>query len=386
MGEPNKYSTVSLIKDFPLWKKLDSKRSFVSLEFEITPRCNNNCTHCYINVPPGDKKEREKELKLSEIEKIANEAIDLGVYSCLITGGEPLLRKDFTDIYLLLKKKGFLVSVFTNATLINEKHINLFKKYLPRNLEVSVYGVTEKTYEKISRIPGTFKAFIHGINLLNENGIKVRFKAMALRSNIHELSEISKFCRERTKDYFRFDPQLHLRFDRNEERNRQIMGERLTAEEIATIEQADSERSEFLIENSEKYIYNKLLREENNNLFSCGIGNRSLTVGADGFIRGCSSLYHKDMIYDWRKGSLKDAWMNFFPSLLNIKTGNRKIIEKCRNCNIVNLCMSCPANIYLETGDPDSFVDYFCEVAHKRAEKLSSSIKFKEIKEFKNDR
>lgn len=380
------YAKVSPVKDFPLWKKLDSKRSLISLEFEITSRCNNNCTHCYINIPAGDMASRTNELSIAEIDKISNEAVDLGAYTALLTGGEPLLRPDFPEIFMLLKKKGFIVSVFTNATLINQKYINLFKKYPPRNLEVSVYGITEKTYEKISRVPGTFNAFMRGVDLLIKNRIKVRFKAMALRSNVHEITEISKFCRERTKDYFRFDPQLHLRYDRNKERNREIKAERLTAEEISRIEQADSERSEFLIENRKKYIYDKILRAENSNLFSCGIGNGSLTVGANGFLRGCSSLFKKDLLYDWRKGNLKNAWEFFFPSLLNLKTMNRKIMEKCRTCNIVNLCMSCPAHNYLETGDPEAFVDYFCEVAHSRAEKLASSIKFREIKEFNNDK
>jgi len=381
MGEPENYTTVHPVNEFALWKKLNSKRSLSSLEFEITPRCNNNCSHCYINLPAGDKISISKELSFEEIDRISDEAIEMGVYAVLITGGEPLLRPDFKDIFMLLKKKGFLVSVFTNATLINQKIIDMFKKYPPRNIEVSVYGVTRETYESISRVPGTFKAFIKGVDLLIQNKIPVRFKAMALRSNVHELNEISAFCRDRTKDYFRFDPQLHLRYDRDTKRNGEIQKERLTAEEISRIEQSDDERSQFLIENREKYIFDKILRLENSNLFSCGVGNGSLTIGYEGMIRGCSSLYHKDMIYNWREGSLKDAWDKFFPSILGLKTKNKLIMEKCRNCNIVNLCMSCPAHNYLETGDPDSFVEYFCNIAHSRAEKLKNVLDNKENKE-----
>jgi len=83
--------------------------------------------------------------------RIGREAVELGAFWCLITGGEPLLRKDFADIYLCLKNKGLLVSVFTNATLLNRDHIELFKKYPPRDIEVSVYGVTPETYESVTR-------------------------------------------------------------------------------------------------------------------------------------------------------------------------------------------------------------------------------------------
>ncbi len=138
------------------------------------------------------------------------------------------MREDFSDIYMALKRKGLLVSVFTNAVLVNEKHIQLFKKYPPRDIEVSVYGVTKETYEKVARIPGSFDAFMRGLDLLMDNGVRVRFKAMALRSNIHEMPEIARFCRDKTKDYFRFDPFLHLRFDGDPARNDDIRSERLS--------------------------------------------------------------------------------------------------------------------------------------------------------------
>ena len=190
---------------FSLWEKMGNKRVLSAFEMEVTARCNNNCVHCYINLPAGDRGAKDKELSLEEIKEIVDEAVSLGALWCLITGGEPLLREDFFRIYLYLKKKGLLASVFTNATLITEEHVRLFKKYPLRDVEVSVYGVTEETYERVTRTPGSFAAFIRGLTLLMGNGIKVRLKAMVMRSNVHEFPEIIHFCREKTKDYFRFD-------------------------------------------------------------------------------------------------------------------------------------------------------------------------------------
>jgi MoaA/NifB/PqqE/SkfB family radical SAM enzyme len=231
MKEYVKLKKVGLLPRIPLEGILD-----------LTYRCNNNCRHCYINLPARDKLAKNNELSVEEIKKIGQEAVSLGAIWCLVTGGEPLLRDDFFDIYLGLKRMGLLVSVFTNATLITKKHIHFFKKYPPRDIEVSVYGVTKKTYERITRKSGSFAAFMRGLDLLLSSGVKVRLKAMALRSNFHELPDIAHFCREKTKDYFRFDPFLHLRFDRNALRNKDIRAERLLPEEIVALECSDPER------------------------------------------------------------------------------------------------------------------------------------------------
>ena len=106
------------IQEFHLWEKMRNRKSPVSFSLELTARCNNNCRHCYINLPVGDKAAKEEELSFEEIKGIADEAISLGAIWCLLTGGEPLLREDFFDIYLYLKRKGLLVQVFTNAVLI----------------------------------------------------------------------------------------------------------------------------------------------------------------------------------------------------------------------------------------------------------------------------
>ena len=178
------------LPEAPIWQKLAGRKGrLLAMNLEVTARCNNNCRHCYINVPANNQDAKKKELSFEKIKDIADQACSLEALWCLITGGEPLLRNDFEEIYIYLKKKGMLVSVFTNATLIKKSHIDLFKKWPPRNIEVTVYGVTEKTYERITRKPGSFKAFMRGLNLLLDSGIPVDLKAMAIRSNIEELEQ-----------------------------------------------------------------------------------------------------------------------------------------------------------------------------------------------------
>ena len=361
------------LPDFSLWERIKNKRGLISFDLEATARCNNNCRHCYINLAVDNKQAKAAELSFTEIKKIIDQSSELGALWCLITGGEPLLREDFFDIYLYIKKKGLLVSVFTNATLINEKHIKLFKKYPPRDIEITVYGVTEETYERVTRIPGSFNAFMRGLNLLLENGINVRLKAMALRSNVQELPQIAAFCRARTKDYFRFDPFLHLRFDKNSKRNQEIKSERLCAEEIVAIERADNERFSVLEKGCAKLIMPEAEHINCHHLFHCGTGNGSFTVSSDGYFRLCSSLWQEDCVYDLKKGNLKEAWENFVPCVRDMCSDRKEFLQKCRKCPIINLCIWCPAHAHLETGHLDEPVDYFCQVAHARVKAFGSS-------------
>ena len=356
------------IQELTLWDKMKGKRALFSFDLEICARCNNDCRHCYINLPAKDRAAEARELSPVEISRIADEAVALGAVWCLITGGEPLLRDDFCDVYLALRRKGLLVSVFTNATLITEEHISLFKKYPPRDIEVTVYGVTRDTYEAVTRRPGSFNRFMRGLNRLLESGVRVRLKAMAIQSNLHEQAAIAEFCRARTKDFYRFDPQLHLRFDRDPVRNAEIRSERLTPEQVVLLERADEERMNTMKDHCGTLINDEFTHNGDDYLFGCGAGNGSFTVGFDGTFRLCSSLWAPGTTYNLRQGSLRAACEGLVPRVRAMRTENKALLKGCNSCPYINLCMWCPAHAYLETGDMEGEVKYFCDVAHARAE------------------
>jgi radical SAM protein with 4Fe4S-binding SPASM domain len=322
-------------------------------------------------LPANDTEVHQRELTPREIAGIADQAAAMGAIWVLLSGGEPLLRPDFSEIYLILKCKGLLVSVFTNATLLRDEHIELFKKYPPRDIEITVYGATPETYERVTRRPGSFAAFMNGLNRLLENGVKVRLKAMAIRSNFEELPAIAAFCRAHTKDYFRFDPQLHLRFDRDPGRNAEIRAERLTPEEIVALEMADEGRFSALRKGCDKLINEDFTHIGCDHLFHCGAGNGSINVGYDGKFRLCSSLWAEGTTYDLRRGTLAEAWNEFVPGVRDLRSRKREFVESCRKCALVNLCMWCPAHAHLETGEMDGTTPYFCAVAHARASALT---------------
>lgn len=358
------------IEEFALWEKMENQNGCISFTLEITSRCNNNCRHCYINLPADDISARQRELSPEQILDIADQAVRLGAVWCTITGGEPLIRSDFAEIYLGLRKRGLLVSVMTNATLINKTHVDVFLRYPPRDIEITVYGVTRETYEVISRKPGSFDAFTRGLDLLKNAGIKVRLKAMSIRSNLHEIQKIANFSRSRTKDYYRFDPFLHLRMDHDPDRNREIREERLTPEEIVLLEKSDDERTNALGKNCHDYILPGISSESGNFLFSCGAGDNNFVISPEGMFRLCESLCHPDCICDVKQISVQDAWQHFIPRVKDMRSDCREYLDACHVCPIINLCMWCPAHASLETGSLDSHVEYFCQVAHARAAAL----------------
>ncbi|MEZ5126628.1 MAG: radical SAM protein [Thermoleophilia bacterium] len=356
-----------------MWTRLAAKRAPLSFQLELTARCNNDCRHCYINLPAGDLAARARELTAEEIFRIADQAVEMGAVWCLLTGGEPLLRADFAEIYLGLKQRGLLLSLFTNACLLAPEHVALLRRHPPRDVEVSVYGASREAYERVTRRRGSFAAFTRGLNLLLDGGVDVRLKAVAMRSNIDEFPAIAAFCRDRTKDYYRFDPLLHLRYDRDPERNAEIRAERLTPAEIVAVERADGERFGALtsvgVEGAR--TANDGSPRENDHLFHCGAGTSSFTVGADGMLRLCGALVHPGTTYNLRAGSLREAWQEFVPRVRDLRGTNQLFLQRCRQCDIIDLCQWCPAHADLESGAMDEWADYFCAVAHARAAALA---------------
>jgi radical SAM protein with 4Fe4S-binding SPASM domain len=363
-----RFVAVTTIPKFGLFDPPRARRPLAYFNLDITARCNNDCGHCYINLPARDAAARARELAPAEILRIAREAADLGALWCALSGGEPLLREDFTEIYAGLKKLGLLVTIYTNACLVTPATIRLFKRYPPRDIEVTVYGISRRVYERVTRRPGSYAAFKRGLRLLEEAGLPVRLKAMALRSNFEEFEAIASFCREKTKDFYRFDPILHLRYDGNPARNALIRRERLSPAQIVALERADPARSRALQAMcAERRPPAPSGPGPSLGLLRCGTGTGGFDVGPAGEFRLCPSLWPADFVYDLRRGSVADAWNRFVPEALAKAAKSRGGPAECRTCPIADLCLWCPAHAHLETGRTRGKTIYFCRVAHARA-------------------
>lgn len=350
---------------FALWEKVEKKGLLSQVSMELTERCNNSCIHCYINLPVDDEEAKTKEITFAEMGEIVDEAVKMGCLSWHLTGGEPLLREDFADIYLYLKKKGMRITLFTNATLINSKTAHLFKKYPLRNLEVSIYGLSQKTYEAVTRNPGSFRAFRQGINLLKENHIPFTLKAAVLPQNFHEIEKMRGFAQCLTGRPLKVVLKLNLwsRFDGGSKSDL-IKTLRLTPEKIIEVLTQDEGRYRKEIE---RFCQKFLAVPQDDHLFCCGAGVNGCHIDAYNNLQLCMLLRHPDCVYSLRQGSFKEAWEKFVPEVREIRANNKKYEEKCQRCFLKSLCEQCPAWSWMEHGVLDEPVQYLCGIAHAEA-------------------
>src|SRR3989337_1573505 len=182
-----KYAQFSL----RLQGKVSSKRIPISGTLEITSNCNLKCVHCYV-VP----NKRGNELSTKEVFRLFDELAVEGCLWLLITGGEPLVRPDFEKIYVRAKEKGFLITLFTNATLISPRIADLLQEFPPFSIETSIYGASKETYERVTKVKDSFEKFLHGVNLLLERSLPLKLKTMILNFNKQELPAIKAFAND----------------------------------------------------------------------------------------------------------------------------------------------------------------------------------------------
>jgi len=109
-------------------------------------------------------------------------------------------------------------------------------------------------------------------------------------------------------------------------------------------------------------------------LFHCGAGKGLFTLGYDGTFRLCSSLWAPDCLYDLNKGTLTQALGEFVDKVRQKRSYSEVYLNNCLKCQLKNICSWCPATAYLENGELDSMVEYFCEAAHARAEALNITL------------
>jgi len=338
------------------------------LDLELTERCNNNCIHCYINLPTNDEKARGRELSAEWIKSVLREAADLGCLTVRFTGGEPLLRPDFEEIYLAARNLGMGVVLFTNACLLTPALADLLKRVPPlRKIEVSVYGMKRASYERVSRAKGSFKAAWRGIRLLQERGIPFIVKGALLPPNREERPDFENWAS--TIPWMAGRPSYSMFYDlhcrRDRKKSRSIACLRLDPKEAVRELAGDARKREGLME-----FVSKFSGARGNDLFTCGAGLGSACLDAYGTLYPCIMLRSPEAAYDLRNGSLKEALDGYFPRLRKIKASRPEYQAKCARCFLKGLCEQCPARSWIEHGCLDSPVEYFCDVAHVLAREL----------------
>jgi radical SAM protein with 4Fe4S-binding SPASM domain len=327
---------------------------------EVTRRCPLTCVHCYNNLPMADREAASNELTYAEHCRILDELADAGCLWLLFTGGEIFARRDFLDIYTYAKKKGFLITLFTNGTLITERVADYLAAWRPFAIEITLYGRTKETYERLTGIPGSYEKCLRGIRLLLDRNLPLSLKSVAVTVNVHEVHEMQAFADELGVP-FKFDSMMNPRIDCSQS----PLAVRLSPEDCVALDLEDPRRVNEWKEIADLYKGPANPVERADEVYHCGGGVSSFAIDPQGALSICVlSQVDKDK-YSLRTGSVREGWE---VALRGVRARKITAPTKCTSCELKSsLCSMCPANGELENGDPEKPVDFLCRVAHLRA-------------------
>jgi len=321
----------------------------ISGGMELTHRCNLRCVHCYV---ASDR--YPKELTTEEWFQIINQIADAGCFWFYITGGEPMIRPDFLPIYLHSVKRGMTVAVLSNATRISEEIADTLAEYPPQVVEISMYGATQETFERVGKIPSGYRKFMEGLERLSVRQIPFKLKTIALRENMHEVHRMRDFAKSLGVS-FRYDSVVNARLDRN----LSPFTHGLTPKEAVELEAHDPEKKKMW----QHFCSTQIGAPKDNKVYQCGAGKTTFNIDPYGRLSVC--LLSRRPNYPVLEGDFLTGWRGAVQQEIN---RTRDVEEKCNTCSLHTLCGNCQGYADVLHGKHQAPVEDLCELAHHRLE------------------
>ena len=332
--------------------KVGNQRVPLMASVEVTMGCNLRCKHCY--VPMAQRiGPTEKELSVAEFERIFDEFVDEGVLWLLLTGGEPFERPDFLQIYDAAKRRGFILSLFTNGTHLTEEIVDHLAEWRPFDIEITLYGATEETYERVTGVPGSYAQCMRGIELVLGRNLHLKLKTVLMTLNQHELEQMKQFSANLGVD-FRYDAVINPGVDGS----LHPFKYRLSPQKILELEKSDPK----LADAWRKDLNSKYGAEiDRSKMYICAAGLGGFHMDAYGRVSLCMTA--REPFFDLRQGSFHACWHEFLPKA---REGEYSPEFECRDCSLRTICGQCPGMALNEYGQVEQKVPFLCELAHSR--------------------
>lgn len=356
-----------------LHRKASITKTPISGTFELSPLCNMDCKMCYIKM---SKEKQESIARLRTNEEwlnLAKQARDEGMLFLLLTGGEPFLVKNFKELYIELHKMGFCISINSNGTMIDEEVIEWIKKYPPMRINMTLYGASDETYERLCNNPKGFTQVTKALSLLKENNIQVKLNCSVTPYNKDDLKEMMDFAEEHDlviqATAYMFPP---LRKDES----KIGQNDRFTAEDAALYGAYISAYSNG-VDNFKAYVDSGQLAiydaddecgiVEGDHM-RCRAGITSFWMTWEGKMLPCGMIPDGGLD-PWEVG-FDEAWENA-KNIVNEIT----LPVKCAGCGKKDECRACAAMVYTETGTYDKVPQYRCEMTKNYPEACKKVLK-----------
>ena len=355
----------------------------LSGSFELLPLCNMNCRMCYIRI---SKEEQEAIQPLHTIEEwleLGKTLRDKGMLYLLLTGGEPFLYPGFKEILQGIQKMGIIVSINTNGTLIDKETVEWLKETPPSRLNITLYGASNATYDRLCLNPKGFTQVVNAIHLLKDAGISIKINCSVTPYNMNDLEDIINFCRE---EELLLDVATYMFPPMRKDESLKGTNDRFTPEDAAYYYL----KSKIYMNGEEsflEYMKNPDFKkwhlnlpdeqcEEEGNCIRCKAGKSSFWVTWKG------DLYPCGMIPD---NSAKNVFIDGFDEAWKYATDLTKNIRlpyACSVCELAESCRACAAMVYTETGNYTTVPEYRCKMIHAiptAAQRLLNEIKEKNV-------
>lgn len=351
--------------------------------FELTSRCNLDCKMCYIHRRANDREVIKKEWTTQQWKELAVECQKAGMLNLLLTGGEPLLRKDFFEIFEFTKKLGMMVSINSNGTCIDDKTVKYFANNPPTRINITLYGSSQETYGLLCGDESAYEKVVRNIVALKEAGVLVKLNYSVTPYNFQDMENAYLFAKEKKLPIqfatYMFPPMracemsncTSVRLTPEESARAQIAYDRLRfdTEELKERwkKQLDGVRAEEPDEKCKDFPDTPL---------RCRAGSSTFWVTWDGKIRPCGMMTTPS--FDLNEVGFAEAW-----NAIRAATKEIFIPKQCIGCNLKHACDQCAAICHSETGSFQDVPTYMCERTKAYMKLISESYNDRDIKKDK---
>jgi radical SAM protein with 4Fe4S-binding SPASM domain len=307
-----------------------------SVHFDITTSCNSNCVYCLA----ADLMESKVELPTEAILNLISQLPDLGTWLLILSGGEPLLRKDFFQILRHADDLGILTQVLTNGTLITKDVAKKFSKIKRLFFQISLDTHIPEHHNYHRGIPNAFEKTVQGIRNLKEQGMTPEIAMVISKYNYNDIEEtVSFFHKEFGVKYIRIGPvsTSRGRGSKNKEKlELSIKQMRETGKKI--IELGKKYENSLCFLPLREFTVFSVKPSTKTKLSRCGNSQSLVYISSDGIVYPCiGTSFPQYAIGDIKKDTLEHIWKT--SSLLKkIRYLTTDDIKKCKTCKFKHLC------------------------------------------------
>lgn len=296
---------------------------------------------------------------------LARQGVKEGLTFLLLTGGEPFIRPDFFEILEALLSMGIIVDVNTNGTLIDEKVADRLLSCPPSKINITLYGASRESYERLCGDGAAFDRVLRAIDLLLERKFLVCLNATLTPENAEEMDAISTIAKSkglvlRTTGYV-------IPPSRRGERECAYRLAPETAGKLSFRMQLLQNGKEALKAKAESQLLTDNCFYESTEGISCLAGRSQFWITWNGKMFPCGML--PEVVADpWELG-FPEAWKRINHQALHLQGD-----EECAHCEVRKLCPSCAAARYCETGETTQHCEYMCKFTENYCEELRKLI------------